>query len=57
VRETPAVWQARVRPAVMQSAHDQAVEWLKRKAPPEGEARPRKTSRVGGSLRVEGDSR
>ena len=31
VRETPAPWQAHIRPLVMESAHEKAVEWLKKK--------------------------
>jgi hypothetical protein len=31
VRETSPPWQAHVRPLVMESAHEKAVEWLKKK--------------------------
>ena len=31
VREPPPPWQAQVRPLVMQSAHEKAMEWLKKK--------------------------
>jgi hypothetical protein len=36
VRETSPVWQTMVRPPVMQSAHEKAMEWLKQKSQRKG---------------------